>query len=104
MGTQVIFEWDQRKREQVIRERGVDLLYAAQIFEGDVLTRIDDREDYGEIRLISLGMVENECFVVVHTRREDAIRLITAWKGGRDERSQYQAGIARRSQVDEGEG
>ncbi|MCC0042914.1 MAG: BrnT family toxin [Brucellaceae bacterium] len=100
----MVFEWDERKREQVIRERGVDLLYAAQIFEGEVLTRIDDREDYGEIRMISLGMIEDECFVVVHTRREDATRLITAWKGGRDERSQYQAGIARRNQENEGKG
>jgi uncharacterized protein (DUF4415 family) len=39
------FEWDEDKRQQVIRERGVDILYAAQIFEGDVLTRIDDRKD-----------------------------------------------------------
>ena len=100
----MVFEWDERKREQVIRERGVDLLYAAQIFEGEVLTRIDDREDYGEIRMISLGMIEDECFVVVHTRREDTTRLITAWKGGRDERSQYQAGIARRNQENEGKG
>ena len=58
----MVFEWDERKREQVIRERGVDLLYAAQIFEGEVLTRIDDREDYGEIRMISLGMIEDEVF------------------------------------------
>jgi uncharacterized DUF497 family protein len=76
----VTFEWDERKRAQIIRERGVDMVYAAQIFEGDALTRMDDRADYGEIR------------------------LITAWKGGRDERSQYQAGIARRNQENEGKG
>ncbi|MBO6727183.1 MAG: BrnT family toxin [Rhizobiaceae bacterium] len=98
------FEWDERKRIQVIRERGVDLLHAAQMFEGEVLTRIDGRQDYGETRLISLGMVGDECFVVVHTRRHGATRLITAWKGGRDERSQYQTGITRRDQKDEGKG
>jgi hypothetical protein len=38
-------------------------------FEGDVLTRIDDRADYGEVRFISMGMVDAEYFIVVHTER-----------------------------------
>jgi uncharacterized DUF497 family protein len=79
------------------------MLYAALIFENEVLTRIDDREDYGEVRLISLGVVDGECFVVVHTERNGRTRLITAWKGGRDDRAQYEAGIARRHQTDETE-
>jgi uncharacterized DUF497 family protein len=100
----VEFEWDESKRQQVIRQRGVDIVYAALIFEGPVLTRVDDREDYGEVRLVSLGMVDDQCFVVVHTERDGIARLITAWKGGRDERSQYAAGLARRNPRDEGEG
>ncbi|MCE7027786.1 BrnT family toxin [Jiella sp. CBK1P-4] len=88
----------------MIAKRGVDLLYAAGIFEGEYLTGVDNRTDYGEERLISLGMVGDECFVVVHTERNGVTRLITAWKGGRDERRDYQAGIARRDQADEGEG
>nr|WP_250809482.1 BrnT family toxin [Neorhizobium tomejilense] len=47
------FEWDEVKRQQVIKERGVDFLYAAGIFEGAILTRIDDRADYGEVRKIA---------------------------------------------------
>ena len=98
------FEWDETKRQQTIRQRGVDMLYAALIFEGEVLTSRDDRRDYGEERLISLGVVDDECFVVIHTERDGLTRLITAWKGGRDERAQYEAGIARRHKADEGEG
>ena len=98
------FEWDETKRQQTIRQRGVDMLYAALIFEGEVLTSRDDRRDYGEERLISLGVVDDECSVVIHTERDGLTRLITAWKGGRDERTQYEAGIARRHKADEGEG
>lgn len=98
------FEWDEGKRAQVCREHGVDFLYAALIFEGPVLTRRDERKDYGEARMISLGMVDDECFVVVHTEREGRQRLITAWKGGRDERKDYEAGLARRTSEDEGTG
>ena len=47
------FEWDENKRRQVIEQRGVDMLYPALIFEGEVLSRLDDRENYGEIRLIT---------------------------------------------------
>lgn len=97
-------EWDNDKREQNIKLRNVDMVYAALIFEGDYLTKIDSRKDYGEERLISLGMVDGECFVVVHTERDGVTRLITAWKGGRSERQQYKAGIARRHQEDEGAG
>lgn len=87
------FEYDEEKRRLVIKTRGVDILYAAQIFEGEILSRIDDRQDYGEERFISMGMVGEECFVVVHTQRIDTIRLITAWKGGQDERDIYQNAI-----------
>lgn len=98
------FEWDEAKRKAVIAQRGVDLIYAALIFEGDVVTAIDDRADYGEVRKISIGMVNDECFKVAHTERGEVTRLITAWKGGRNDRRQYEASIARRHQEDEGAG
>ena len=63
----MLFEWDERKRQLAFEKHGVDIVYAALIFEGDVLSRIDDRADYGEVRFISLGMVRDECFIVVHT-------------------------------------
>ena len=88
------FQWDENKRQEVLKARDVDLLYAARIFKGRVLTDIDDRRDYGEERLISLGMVGDECFFVIHTQRIKTIRLITAWKGGRDDKKRYQDSIA----------
>jgi uncharacterized DUF497 family protein len=51
----VEFEWDEEKRREILARRGVDLLYAALIFEGEVLTRIDDRRDYGEERGVRSG-------------------------------------------------
>ncbi len=95
------FEWDENKRQSVIRERGVDILDAALIFEGYVLTRRDER-DYGEARFISLGMADTQCYVVVHTERNGVIRLITAWKGGQDEREAYEESLADRDPENEG--
>lgn len=98
------FQWDETKRKKVIKDRKVDFVYAASIFENEVLTRIDNRQDYGEVREISLGMVDKECFVVVHTAVGDETRLITAWKGGKEERERYKEGIALRHKEDEGKG
>ena len=84
-----MFEWNEEKRQATIKERGVDILYAALIFEGATLTRVDDRKDYGEMRHISLGLVDDVPHVVVHTKRGENARLITAWKGGRSAYEEY---------------
>lgn len=89
------FEWDDDKRQLIIESRGIDLLKAARIFDGPVLSAIDERQDDGEVRYRAIGMVGEDCYVLIYTQRDAVIRLITAWKGGRHERKQYQASIAR---------
>jgi uncharacterized protein len=96
----LIFDLDEAKRLDVIARRGVDMLYAARIFRGDVLTRVDDRRDYGETRHVSIGLVDGTCFVVVFTERFGIRRLITAWKGGRNERQAFAAYLAGRDRGD----
>ena len=89
------FEWDEDKRLKVMRERGIDLRRVVRIFENPVVLFTDDRYPNGEVRHISIGLVDGECFVVVHTRRQDVVRVITAWKGGKREKARYQASNAR---------
>ena len=98
------FEWDENKRQDVIRERGVDVLYAALMFENPVLVRTDDRADYGEDRFIALGHVGEEFFYLVFTPRGQKHRLITAWKAGRHGEKHYQNGISGSSEGNEGSG
>jgi uncharacterized protein len=86
----VRFKWDEVKRQALFGERGFDLLRAARIFEGPVITARDTRFDYGEDRFISVGKVEEEYFVVVHTPREGVERLVTAWRAARRTRRLYQ--------------
>lgn len=86
----VEFEWDEIKRTEVYKKHGVDLLEAALIFENDVLEKEDTRRDYGEQRMIALGMSEGEIYIVIYTRRDNVYRLITAWKGGQRDREEYE--------------
>jgi uncharacterized DUF497 family protein len=81
--------WNEDKRQLTLEERGVDFLYAALIFESETLTREDNRENYGEVRFISLGLVDDVPYVVVHTERDGETRLITAWQGGRKDYEKY---------------
>jgi uncharacterized DUF497 family protein len=72
------FEWDEKKRTLVLEGRGVDFVDAALIFENWVLTKPDRRRDYSEERFVSIGMVDEHCYVVVHAPRGQNIRIISA--------------------------
>lgn len=86
-------DWDEDKRQANIDKRDVDILVAALIFEGPTLDVEDKRQDYGEVRIKSIGLVDGNCYVVIHTKRDGLTRLISAWKGGRRDRAKYQASI-----------
>jgi len=91
------FEWDEAKREANLRKHGVDFLRAALIFENAILEQIDDREDYGEERMIALGEAEGVVYRVTYTTRDACIRIISAMKASRNEQKiYYQTLFARR--------
>jgi hypothetical protein len=65
-------------------------LTASEIFSSETLERIDDREEYGEVRFIAPGRVDSEVYRVVFTwRGENHVRIISAQKASRDEREIY---------------
>jgi hypothetical protein len=84
------FEWDAKKDRANRKKHGVSLEEAKLIFDGPVLTRVDDRQDYGEAREISIGLLSPEApLMVVHTERGEKARLISARKANRRERKVY---------------
>ena len=84
------FEWDDDKAAANVVKHGVTFLRAAEVFAGEIVERIDDREDYGELRLIALGRVGFDVFRVTYTwRNETTIRIISAQRAGKHEQSIY---------------
>ncbi len=65
---------------------------AQRVFNGDTLTRVDERYSYDEIREISIGMVEGVLYLtVVHTDTETGnVRLISARRANKRERERYE--------------
>ena len=89
------FEWDTTKRQENLAKHGVDFMRAVAIFAAPVAVFADDRFDYGEDRRIAIGFVDADCYVVVHTMRDDVMRIISARLGGRRDRRKYHAYFAR---------
>lgn len=85
-------EYDPRKSEQCLRERGFGFDFAARIFLGPTVEREDDRRDYGEVRMVAIGMVEAWTLTVVYTDRGTKRRIISARLSGPRERRIYGKG------------
>jgi uncharacterized DUF497 family protein len=90
----VRFDWDRRKSTANFRERGFDFEFASLIFEGPTLERDDTRRDYGERRVIAIGLAQDILLTVVYTDRAGAggevvRRIISARQSNRNEREAY---------------
>jgi uncharacterized DUF497 family protein len=83
------FKWDKQKRQANIRKHGFDFVDAAKVFEGDTLTILDDREEYGEERFVTLGLLKGVVVVIVHTEEENLIRIISMRKATKNEEINY---------------
>ena len=84
------FEWDDVKNEANHIKHGILFEEAALIFSGLILTEVDERQDYGEKREISIGQLADQVvIVVVHTDRNGVTRLISARTAKRTERKRY---------------
>jgi uncharacterized DUF497 family protein len=90
MPTLTTFEWDDEKAQANIEKHGISFEQAKTIFNGPVWSWVDKRFSYGEIRLITIGLVEETAvIVVVHTDRNGITRLISARPANRKERRRY---------------
>ncbi len=89
----VRFTWDLRKSERNFAERAFDFAFAASIFAGPTLERIDTRQDYGEVRRIAIGQSDGILLTIVYTDRAEAgevvRRIISARVSSRHERQAY---------------
>lgn len=85
------YEWDEAKNRSNIAKHGLDFSDAAIVFAGPCVTFVDNRLEYGEKRLLSLGTLAGRVVVIAHTpRRPDVTRIISMRKANRREQKIYQ--------------
>ncbi len=94
----VRFAWDLRKSAENLRVRGFDFEFATLVFEGATLERQDERRDYGEHRVVAIGLAQGLALTVVYTDRVEAgvavRRIISARMSNRHERQAYFEALA----------
>jgi uncharacterized DUF497 family protein len=86
------FEYDASKSESNRKKHGITFKQAELIWSGDhpVISRRDNRLEYGEARFQAIGLLPNLiCIVVVYTLRNRAIRIISARQAEKREREFY---------------
>ena len=84
-------EWDADKAALNLQKHGISFEDAALVFydEGRIES-YDGREDYGEDRWATIGLVVWSVLYVVYTvREEESIRIICARKALSHEQTQY---------------
>jgi uncharacterized DUF497 family protein len=88
----MIFEWDRAKARHNLAKHGVDFSEAATVFGDPLSQTIADPDHSGEEqRFVTMGMSYRQRLVVVaHTDAEERVRIISARRATRVERSQYE--------------
>lgn len=81
---------DPEKRAKTLQERGLDLeIDGAEVLAGKTLTYEDNRFDYGEQRLITIGFLKDRMMVMVWTPRDGAAHVISMRKANDREQKAY---------------
>ena len=70
-------EFDPAKRVANLAKHGLDFLDAPQAFKAEIARRPDMGRDYGEPRIVTLGLLRGRAVLVVWTPRGGARRVIS---------------------------
>ena len=82
--------FDSAKRDKTLNERGLDFADAPIVFAGPKFQFVDDRFDYGEVRVTTVGLLRGLMTVFVWTQRGDDRHVFSMRKANAKEQRRYQ--------------
>jgi uncharacterized protein len=86
----LVYVWDEAKNQRNIKRHGIAFGDAVSFSQDDNrIERIDNREDYGEERIVSTGLVNGKIMVIVFTEAGSVIRIISARLATKREADDY---------------
>jgi uncharacterized DUF497 family protein len=86
----VAITFDPAKRNRMLAERSLDFVDAVTVLDGVKYQFIDDRRNYGEERITTVGLLKDRMIVVVWTRRGEDRHIISMRKANEREQRRYQ--------------
>ena len=96
------FEWDENKRQSNINKHGIDFVAAKNVFDdNERIETVDDRHNYGEERIQTIGFAKPGVLFVVYTLRDNnqTVRFISARKANKKEKSLYNSLIGQQVSI-----
>ena len=81
--------YDPNRRLATLRDRGLDFDDAAEVFDNFTLDILDERFDYGEERILTIGRLRGRMVVVFWTRRDEARHVISMRKANAREQARF---------------
>ncbi|MHB8744852.1 MAG: BrnT family toxin [Sulfuricaulis sp.] len=81
--------WDESKRRRNIKLHGLDFEGAEAIWDNFTVSREDIRENYGEKRMVTFGLLNGDVVILVHTDRHDDMHIISLRKAEKYEARYY---------------
>ena len=81
--------FDPAKRASTLRDRGLDFADAAEVFAGKALNIPDERRDYGEVRIITVGLLRGRMVIVVWTPRDNGRHVFSMRKANDREKTRF---------------
>ena len=81
--------WDETNRQTNLKKHGLDFSDAEQVFAGPLVLIEDNRQDYGEQRMIGIGLLDCLVVLIVHIETDETIRIISMRKADTDEIDLY---------------
>ncbi len=83
------FEWDEAKSRRNVALRRPPFDLAVVLFDGLTRETVDNRRDYGELRVKAIGMVRDIYLVCIYVDRDEVRRIISLRLANRRERNEY---------------
>ena len=85
-------QWDPSKARKNLEKHDVSFVEGASVFDDSFSITVDDRShSIGESRFLTIGYSDrNRILVVVHTDRDDEIRIISVRPANTKERKIYE--------------
>ena len=83
------YTWDDEKNRRNVAQHGIAFKDAVRIFDGPTVERVDDRFEYGEIRVYAIGVVNGLEITVIYADRDNDERRIISMEAEPHERRTY---------------
>ena len=80
------YSYDPEKKASNLKKHGLDFDDARSVIEsGEAITFEDRRFDYGEVRYLTLGLLDGQVVIIATTETDKTIRIISMRKAVKNE-------------------